>query len=74
MATGTIFNAFGMARPGIEPKTSRCRSGRSTICAIGTGISCLMEKIPEFKIQNSMEKKENYLEEFPVEMLEKNEL
>ena len=31
------FNAFGMARPGIEPTTSRSRSGRSTICAIGTG-------------------------------------
>ena len=25
-----------MARPGIEPTTSRSRSGRSTICAIGT--------------------------------------
>ena len=31
------FNAFGMATPGIEPTTSRSRSGRSTICAIGTG-------------------------------------
>ena len=31
------FNAFGMARPGFEPTTSRSRSGRSTICAIGTG-------------------------------------
>ena len=30
------FNAFGMARPGIEPTTSRSRSGRTTICAIGT--------------------------------------
>ena len=30
------FNAFGMARPGIEPTTSRPRSGRSAICAIGT--------------------------------------
>ena len=38
VATGTctIFNAFGMARPGIEPTTSRSRSGRSTIGAIGT--------------------------------------
>ena len=27
---GTIFNAFGMARPGIEPTTSRSRSGCST--------------------------------------------
>ena len=35
---GTIFNAFGMARPGIEPTTSRSRSRRSTICTIGTSI------------------------------------
>ena len=34
----TIFSAFGMARPGIEPTTSRSRSGRSTICAIGIGV------------------------------------
>ena len=33
------FDAFGMARPGIEPTTSRFRSGRSTICAIGAGDS-----------------------------------
>ena len=37
VATGTIVNAFGMARPGFEPTTSRSRSGRSIICAIGTG-------------------------------------
>ena len=30
VATGTIFNTFGMARPGFEPATSRSRSGRST--------------------------------------------
>ena len=34
VATGTIFNAFGMARPGFEPATSRSRSGRSTTWAI----------------------------------------
>ena len=34
----TIFNAFGLARPGIETTTSCSRSGRSTICAIGTGV------------------------------------
>ena len=28
-ATSTIFNAFGMARPGCEPTTFRSRSGRS---------------------------------------------
>ena len=38
------FNAFGMARPGIEPTTSRFRSGRSTICAIGTAILSLLVK------------------------------
>ena len=32
------FNAFGMARPGIEPMTSCSRSGRSTICAIAIGL------------------------------------
>ena len=37
-ATGTIFNAFGMARPGFEPTTSLSQSGRSTICAIGPGV------------------------------------
>ena len=30
VATGTIFKAFGMARPGFEPTTSRSRSGCST--------------------------------------------
>ena len=30
VATGAIFNAFGMARPGFEPTTSRSRSGCST--------------------------------------------
>ena len=30
VATGTIFNAFGMAQPGFEPTTSRSRSGCST--------------------------------------------
>ena len=30
VATGTIFNAFGMARPRFEPTTSRSRSGCST--------------------------------------------
>ena len=34
-ATGTIFKVFGMTRPGIEPGTSRTRSGRSTDWAIG---------------------------------------
>ena len=29
-ATSTIVNAFGMSRPGIEPDTSRPRSGHST--------------------------------------------
>ena len=49
VATGAIFNAFGMARPGIEPTSSRSRSGRSTICAIGTGIGIYMgfEKMHE---------------------------
>ena len=37
VATGTIFNAFGMARQGFEPATSRSRSGRSTTWTIGTG-------------------------------------
>ena len=32
------FNAFGMARPGIEPTTSRSRSGLSTIYAIGADL------------------------------------
>ena len=38
VAAGTIFNAFGKVRPGIEPTTSRSRRGRSTICAIRTGV------------------------------------
>ena len=44
VATGTIFNAIGMARPGIEPTTSRSRSGRSTIYAIGTGKKKIRER------------------------------
>ena len=42
------FNAFGMARPGFEPKTSRSRSGRSTICAIGAGFLSQMEEFLSF--------------------------
>ena len=44
VATGTIFNAFGMARPGFEPATSRSRSGRSTTWAVGTGLSWTVDK------------------------------
>ena len=38
------FNAFGMARPGIEPTTSRSRSGCSTTEPAGPVISRIIYK------------------------------
>ena len=36
-ATSTIVKDFGMSWPGIEPSTSRSRSGHSTYCATEAG-------------------------------------